>query len=151
MAVSAREISGPRGYSLPLDNPSLEAERIAAERQRISAAFKALREKSGLTQEEVAHRVGLTLSGYRPYERGARRLNTEQFDLFAEAFGVPSDELRSYFGISPHGLRETQLSPEMQRRVEQLADLPPDVAEAALRWFDDAVELLRRQRRERSN
>lgn len=46
--------------------------RATPEGQRVAAVLRALRRDQGLTQQDVADAWGITVDGYRPWERGER-------------------------------------------------------------------------------
>ena len=92
---------------------------------RIAAVFKQLREMSGLTQEQVAERAGLTLAGYRPYEQGKRQMRTEQIAVFAEAFGVPRTMLAERLHLADPDVGDASVR-------QQLAEFMPDADAAEL-------------------
>lgn len=50
--------------------------------------LKIRRKKLGLTQSEVAKKLGLTTMGFSYIERGARALRVETLDSWAEALGL---------------------------------------------------------------
>lgn len=59
----------------------------------------AARSHAGLTQAELARRIGQTQSFVSKCERGARRLDFVEVDAFCKAFGVPlEDFVRTYAG-----------------------------------------------------
>lgn len=102
--------------------------RPSTERQRVATVLKDLRQKAGISQEELAPRVGLTLAGYRPYERGKRDLSFEQVPVFAGALNVTAAELLTLIGLPGMSLRSVHAA-EAGALVEQA---PPPVAEEML-------------------
>jgi len=104
---------------IPFRMESALAQKKTPEGERIAAVFKRLRTNAGLTQEEVARRVDLTLSGYRTYEQGKRQFRYEQTDLFAQAFGVKPHVLARELGITrPPGESDAEAL-----RIEAARDL----------------------------
>lgn len=71
-----------------LERSHVSSPQKAAEHPLVADTLRELRIAAGLTQEETARRVGLTLSGYRGYEQGKRAMRADQIPLFADAFGV---------------------------------------------------------------
>ena len=61
--------------------------------------LKAVREEQGLTQAEVAARLGFQLEGYRAYEQGYSHLRASAVRDFADALGVPSWDLGLRLGL----------------------------------------------------
>ena len=56
--------------------------------------IRALREKAGLTQAELANKVGVEQTMITYIERGVKRPSVELFIRIADYFGVSTDELR---------------------------------------------------------
>lgn len=59
----------------------------------IAETIKALRLKSGFTQQQLADLTGLALGTIAQYERGLRSPKTEQMQKLAEAFGCTIDAI----------------------------------------------------------
>ena len=59
-----------------------------------------LRKKAGLTQGELAERLGMTASAIGMYERGKREPDIDTLILIADFFGIRTDEL---LGIDSSG------------------------------------------------
>lgn len=57
------------------------------------------RQKRNLTQEQLAHRAGLTLNFVGQVERGKRGLSAKSLHRLSHALGVPIQKL--YEGIPP--------------------------------------------------
>ena len=63
-------------------------------RRQFVALITRLRKASGLTQVEVAARLGTDQSTYSKIEKGVRRMDVVEFVAWAEAIGAePSDVL----------------------------------------------------------
>lgn len=58
-----------------------------------STIFKLLRTKSGLSQQELADKLGISKSSVNMYERGERQPNFETLELIADYFNVDIDYL----------------------------------------------------------
>ena len=58
-------------------------------------SIKQLREEQDLTLEQLAERVGLSVSYVQRLEKGDRNLSVKHIDRFAEAFSVPRTRLIS--------------------------------------------------------
>ncbi|MBS1229815.1 MAG: hypothetical protein H6R17_3092 [Proteobacteria bacterium] len=58
------------------------------------------RERAGLTQEEVALRLGVTQSFVSKCERGERRLDIVEVRAWSVALGIPFTEFISSFDLS---------------------------------------------------
>ena len=75
------------------------------------------REKAGLTQEEVARRMNMSLTGYRKYERGPREPKPERLREIAVALELPENY---FFG---GGVDTVLLQEQVQDLQEQLHEL----------------------------
>lgn len=117
---------------------------------RLAGIFRALRADASLTQEEVARRVGLTLSGYRGYEQGKRQFRTEQMPVFAAAFEVSVDALAARLGLHGANIREIHVA-ECADIMGELADEPPEVAATVMNWLRESVNLIKMRRTRRDN
>ena len=65
---------------------------------RLCAALKAARKKAGLTQVELARRLGMYRSFVSKYEKGERRLDVIEFLAVTEAIGVDAGEILAELG-----------------------------------------------------
>lgn len=106
----------------------------------VAKVFKRLRTDADLTQEEVARRVDLTLSGYRPYEQGKRQLRIEQVATFARAFKVSTETLSAHLGLASVSSQEARVA-ECADLMRQLEGEPPAVVETVLRWWRDSIQI----------
>lgn len=55
--------------------------------------FKHIREKSGLTQQQLANKLGISRSAVGMYEKGEREPNFETLELIADTFNVDMNYL----------------------------------------------------------
>jgi transcriptional regulator with XRE-family HTH domain len=69
--------------------------RPSAPDPRLARAIRQLRERSGLSQEVVAHNAGLTVSAYARIERGEANPTWTTVTRVAQALGVTLSELGS--------------------------------------------------------
>jgi transcriptional regulator with XRE-family HTH domain len=65
--------------------------------QKLLAVLRAARERVGVTQLELAERLGTTQTFVSKCERGERRIDAVELIEFAEALGVPPLELISAY------------------------------------------------------
>jgi transcriptional regulator with XRE-family HTH domain len=94
------------------------AAKIAAMRY----AIREIREKKGLTQQQVADRAGLTMPFISMLERGKRRMNEDNLQAIADALDVnPRDLYQSDMAQFDQELQS--LSPEAKEQVEALVHL----------------------------
>lgn len=72
------------------------------------------RRAAGLTQQQAADALGITLAGYQFLEYGRRELKASNITRLADAFGTTTDYLiRMDEGIAPLPLAQTIRFPEV--------------------------------------
>lgn len=69
-----------------------QKEQMMKENEKI----RLLRESKQWSQEEMAEKLGLSITGYAKIERGETRLNLPRLDQIAEVFGLSTTELISF-------------------------------------------------------
>ena len=132
----------------------------------IHEKIRLLRQVKGLTQEEVADRLNLSVNGYGKIERGNCNINLHRLEQIAEVFGVePIDLLgtvdRNVFNysctnnMSTHmetqnntnysTLQHSELQSELEKQqlMIQLKDQEIELRDEKLRHLTEVVELLR--------
>lgn len=113
---------------------------------RVADMLIELRKRADITQEEMARRVGLTLSGYRTYEQGRRNLSQDQIPVYARALGVPIFEVtKRLWPEEQTELTETRYSLDAAEFSQQLAKIEreegPEKAERVRRWMRESLEI----------
>ena len=73
-----------------------------------------LREKNGLTQAEVAHRLGVTAAAVSKWENGSSKPRVEILFRLAEMLGVRPEEL-----MAGHHIEDNRLDPEAIRQINE--------------------------------
>ena len=93
-----------------------------------------LRKERGITQVEIAERVGIIQAIVSDYERDKLRLNAEMIVRFARALDITTDELLKA------GEESTPLQPKTNsrilRRMEKIESLPVGQQSTLLRTID---------------
>lgn len=87
------------------------------EEPELGAHLRRLRQRAGLTQEDAAHRLGVSLGGYRAWEKG-RVPRPGNRRRLATMFSVPVGELESYMVE----LRDQAPEPARLDRIEAKLD-----------------------------
>lgn len=86
--------------------------------------LKTIRSNSGKTQKQVAEELGISLSAYRKYEQGARRLTDELLLQLSIYFSVSVDSiLRSKFSTSlssPSFLEDSEMRSIVNAAVSKM-------------------------------
>jgi transcriptional regulator with XRE-family HTH domain len=102
--------------------------------ETIAQRVMRLRKERGISQGEVAERLGLSQANVSDYERGVLRLHGELIIKLAEILDVSTDEL---LGRAPQP--RTNGAPKNRRilrRLQQLDRLPERDQQAILRTLD---------------
>src|SRR5690349_7903814 len=84
-----------------MERPLTDERPLASPDARLAQTIRAIRRERGLTQQQVADNWGMTVDGYRPWERdGQRSLKLSQIPGLARALTVSEDELAARLGIA---------------------------------------------------
>ena len=94
-----------------------------------------LRKAKGLTQKELAQKLGVTQSVVSDYERGALRLHGELIIQLATILGAATDEL---LGLSAEPITEAPAR-RLLKRMQAIEKLPKRDQDALLRTIDAFV------------
>lgn len=98
----------------------------------IKENIRKIRKRQGLTQEEIAHRLGISLTAYRDLEKGETSIVNSKVYKIAEVTGTSTEEL--VLGYRPSesdgSLREMQeeYSGKMETLMTRINDLEKIVA-----------------------
>jgi transcriptional regulator with XRE-family HTH domain len=99
----------------------------------IGDRLRELRKKRGLTQTEIAERLGINQTLVSQYERGKLRLHGALIAALARALRVSSDEILGLRNLSENGqLKDRRLL----RRLERIEKLPKRKKQALLTTID---------------
>lgn len=90
--------------------------------KELPVRMAAIRKTNGLTQAQVAERLGITQGSYGHYERGFRRVSLEMLPKLATALECTEADL---LGIEPKRTKRGPLS-GWEKRLEAIRRLPPD-------------------------
>lgn len=117
---------------------------------RLARVLREIRRERGLTQQQVADNWGLTVDGYRPWERpGQRSLKISQVPGLAKALTVSEDELAERLGISlPDADMLGQLRLDLiavfgLNRAEVLAEALAALSQRTEEEQQDAIRVIR--------
>jgi len=93
-----------------------------------------LRKERGITQQEMAERLGVSQPIVSDYERAALRLHGELIVKLTEILGVSADEI---LGVAPPPRTTAAVkNRRILRRLQQLDRLPTRDQQAVLRTLD---------------
>jgi len=79
--------------------------------------LRALREKKGLTQRELAHNLGISQNYIPALESGARRPGPKLRQALMKFFNVNFEELFEVVMVNPESSKEQVLEPREERRA----------------------------------
>lgn len=85
--------------------------------------LKELRKAKGLSQEQVANQLGITLRAYQNYEYGQREPNIEMINKIADFYGVTTDYLLGR-EEQPNPLATLNVTVNDEKFIERYQDLP---------------------------
>jgi len=94
-----------------------------------------LRKAEGLTQVQVAQKLGITQGSYAHYERGLRRVPLEMIPKIAAAIGTDEEGL---LGLQPKKGKRGPLS-KLDKRFEKVRALPKKEQELAIDMLDRII------------
>ena len=101
-----------------------------------------LRKRHGLTQEQAALRVGLSVDGYRHWEHGRSSGVMMHLQSTAQAFGLTIPELLAQLGfIEPDALTQASTVDEVSLPLVHrwlLAHYPTDIVTAVIHTLEGA-------------
>lgn len=117
----------------------------------IGSSIKSAREKVGMTQKELAEKMGTTPQNISQYERNIRNPKLETRERLAEAMGLSSDTFLITYNDSQMAQELEQfLEDTMKRRMSELENLfcslNEDGQRVALERLDELAQLPKYQR-----
>ena len=104
---------------------------------KIGNSIKAIRKKRGLTQKELAERIGLTREAVAAYEAGRTHLiDTTILDM-ATALRVPVNEI---LGLERQSVEAPLYSRRWAKRLVVIEGMPENLKKYILRILDDVIK-----------
>ena len=100
----------------------------------------ALRKRSGLTQVELAERLGLTQKAVDYYERRAPKPSIELLLNLADVFHVTTDELLGLNGTTGAIAKKHGPASDLEQKLEQVKQLPKSQQKTVLAMLSGLVE-----------
>lgn len=108
----------------------------AEESSSIGERLAAIRKERGITQVELAERLGVTQAAVSAYEIGKARLIAPMLLRIAQILGASTDEI---LGLK-NGKTHRRLSRKVLRRVERIEGLPQRDQQALFRTIDAFIQ-----------
>lgn len=104
--------------------------------ERIGERLAKIRKARGLTQKDLAEKIGIMRTRVADYELGRIHLYDEMIIRFAIALGVKTDELLG-LGVSKYDSEPINLS--LIKKVKQIEKLPPGEKRALIKTIDKYI------------
>ncbi len=82
--------------------------------------IKEFRKAAGMTQQELAQKIGVTNSAIGHYERGIRKVEQDKLSIIAEVFGTSIDEI---LGVRKPIITETKKALHGNSRAAQMKEV----------------------------
>ena len=135
-----RKIENPL-YSIPImaRGSRIPSTAANAETESIGERIARLRKERGLTQKQLAEKVGIIQVLVSDYEKGKLRLHAEMVIRFAQALGVKTDE---FLGIAGNVSDKAAVKPDLKimRRLGRIASLPQKEQKIMLKAIDSWLQ-----------
>ena len=115
----------------------------------IKENIRQIRKSKGLTQEEMAHRMGISLTAYRDLEKGATGIVNSNISKIAEITGISTAEVLGYSEQS-QTVTVNDVKAEYNSRIDtmqtRINDLEKIVAslEALIKVKDEVISMLKK-------
>ena len=103
----------------------------------LAKRVETFRKQSGITQVDMAEKLGLAQTMVSRLERGEARLHGELIIRFAKIFGISSDEL---LGIKTKNDTEIMVPRRWVKRMGRIDELPKRDQDALARIIDAFLE-----------
>jgi transcriptional regulator with XRE-family HTH domain len=102
----------------------------------IGRNLQRIRKRRGLTQKDLAERIGLTREAVASYESGRARLTDIILINLAAALRVSADEI---LGLKAYKDKTPPISRRLSRRMLIIESLPESVKKHIIRTLDDSI------------
>lgn len=89
----------------------------------LTRKLRELREKSGLTQADVADRVGIGVSAYKSYELGDRRIPVDTLTRISILYNISMDEMLGNSVQTKENILYGDFTKEQFEKIQKYADM----------------------------
>jgi transcriptional regulator with XRE-family HTH domain len=120
--------------------PPKPSYKTAVDSATIGRHLREIRKRRGLTQVELAEKLGMQQTLYSSYERGRLRVPGGLIASFAQALNVSADEI---LGLRTPKPERTFRDPRLVRRLQALEKLSRANRQAILKTLDAFLERFR--------
>lgn len=107
-------------------------------KESIGGRLSRLRKERGLSQIELASRMGIIQQLITDYERDRLRLHAEMVIRFAQALEISTDEL--LLGSRAKGKAPAKMSLKLVKRLQKIEKLPAPKQRALLQTIDGFLQ-----------
>lgn len=106
--------------------------------QLIGKRIKSAREQLGMTQEQLGKKIGYSTMGISYFEKGSRKIKTEDIEKIANALNTSANYLlEPLMGYSTPA--ESQRDITFRRGQEDISDEEKKAEKTSLKDFDDYI------------
>lgn len=117
-----------------------EQEEIELGNALFGARLAKLRKEAGVTQVELARKLGLTQSIVSRFEKGQRRMYDDMIAATAKILGVTPNDILGVGPCKPIKPEEASLSRKMAKRLKIIESMPRRTQETVLDILDLAIK-----------
>ena len=104
------------------------------------ARLAKLRKEAGVTQVELARKLGLTQSIVSRFEKGQRRMYDDMIAATAKILGITPNDILGVGPCKPIKPEEASLSRKMAKRLKIIESMPRRTQETVLDILDLAIK-----------
>lgn len=116
--------------------PKFNLKELDLDGKTIGQRISKIRKKRGLTQTELAEKIGLTQKLVSDYETNRVNISAVMLCHFAITLGVSADKL---LGLNHSDHEEPEISLRYTRRIREISQLPEVRIKAILKTLDDLI------------
>lgn len=104
--------------------------------EKLGERLAKIRKAKGLTQKDLADKIGIMRTRVTDYELGRMRLYDEMVIRFAIALGVKTDEI---LGLEESKYDSDPINISLVKKVKQIEKLPPGEKRALIKTIDKYI------------
>ena len=104
--------------------------------EKLGERLAKIRKAKGLTQKDLADKIGIMRTRVTDYELGRMRLYDEMVIRFAIALGVKTDEI---LGLEESKYDSDPINLSLVKKVKQIEKLPPGEKRALIKTIDKYI------------
>jgi transcriptional regulator with XRE-family HTH domain len=120
----------PQKPKFTLKEPHISTEQVGKNIAKI-------RKTKGLTQTELAEKIGISQNLVSHYEIGRLKISAEMIIHFSIALNVNADKI---LGLTPVNESYEPISPALVRKMKDIEKLPPSEKRALMKTIDKYIK-----------